>query len=287
MGTVNRWGMGLRDVFGRTLFPGDDGYDMLAERQGIPKTIGAQLAQQPGGAGTAGAITSPIASPVVPTVGGGAAGMGGSGMGGMGGAGAGAGGTGGLGSSAVLSQAAGMADPWASQRAQYQVALNQLMQGGVSAVANDPSVQARQKAGQDALARSMVARGYLGSGNILEGIQEKGQEIASQEYGNQFSRLAKLAGVDAGSPTASANIMAQIPGQQLAENQTAFSQGIQSQRLPYELSALQQGAIGAGLGNQSSELQNQLIQQQMAQMKNAQSQLNALRTTYVPQGFIA
>lgn len=226
------------------------------------------------GAG-AGAITSPIASPVNPTVGGGAAGMGGVG-GGMG-----------PGSSAVLSQAAGIADPWAAQRAQYQVALNNLMQGGESAVANDPSVKARMAAGQNELARSMVARGFLGSGNILEEIQKKGQDIASQEYGNQFNRLAALAGVNAGSPQASASIMAQIPGQQLAENQTAFSQGIQSQRLPYELSALQQGAIGAGLGNQQSELQNQLIQQQMAQMRNAQNQFNALQNTYIPQGFLA
>lgn len=280
MGTVTSWGMGLRDQFGRTLFPGMDGYDILAERQGIPKTLGAQMAQQPA-ASSAGAITSPIASPVNPTVGSGAV-MGGAGAGGAGGTGG-----SGLNSSAVLTQAAGMADPWAAQRAQYQVALNNLMQGGSSAVADDPSVKARMDAGQNELARSMVARGFLGSGNILEEIQKKGQDIASQEYEKQFGRLATLAGVNAGSPQASASIMAQIPGQQLAENQTAFSQGVQSQRLPYELSALQQGAIGAGLGNQTSEMQNQLIQQQLAQMKNAQNQLNTLKTTYVPQGFLA
>ncbi len=191
-------------------------------------------------------------------------------------------------SNAQFGAAAGAADPWAQQRGQYQGALNQLMQGGVSGVANDPSVMARQQAGEQALSRSMAARGYLGSGNILNELQKQGQDIASQEYGNQFARLSKLAGVDSSNPGAAGGIMAQAPGQNLAEQQagfnqnasaqkTAFDQNIQSQKLPYELTALQQGSQ---LGQQqlsANSLQDQLNQQKLASGNiNAQMEQQSL-----------
>lgn len=179
------------------------------------------------------------------------------------------------GSASQFGFAASVADPWANQRSQYQTALNQLMQGGTSAIAADPSFQARMQAGQDALARSAAAKGFLGSGNILQEITKYGQDLASQEYGNQFSRLSQLAGVDKSSPTAAANILAQIPGQTLAEQQTGFSQNIASQKLPYELTALQQQGQ---LGQQqlaSGNIQAQLEQQSLADMQLAARQKEA------------
>jgi hypothetical protein len=195
---------------------------------------------------------------------------------------------GGPSSASLLQSAAATADPWAAQRAQYQTQLNNLMQGGVSAVASDPSVQARQQAGEQTLARSMAARGFLGSGNILQELQKQGQDIASQEYGNQFSRLAMLAGVNAGSPTSSAGILAQIPGQQLAEQQVGFNQAVQTQRLPYELTALQNAALQGQQQTEAGGLQNQLLQQQMQQMRDAQNRLSLIQQqSAMPRGFLA
>jgi len=207
-----------------------------------------------------------------------------------GGTGAGAGGAAGAGpsSATLLQSAAATADPWAAQRGQYQTQLNNLMQGGASAVANDPSVQARMKGGTDALARSMAAQGFLGSGNILEELQKKGQDIAGQEYGNQFNRLAMLAGVNAGSPASSAGILAQIPGQQLAEQQTGFNQAVQTQKLPYELTALQNGALQGQQQVGVGEMQSQLLQQQMQQMRDAQNRLSLVQQqANMPKGFLA
>jgi hypothetical protein len=131
--------------------------------------------------------------------------------------------------SAVLGSAASVADPWASQRGQYQGKLNSfmaenpnqsnqyldqlsgvigktankqpgqyqnalsgLMTGGQSAIANDPSYQWRLDQGMKATQRSNAAKGYLGSGNILTALTDYAQGAASQEYGNQFNRLNAL-----------------------------------------------------------------------------------------------
>lgn len=70
----------------------------------------------------------------------------------------------------------------------------------------DPGYQFRLQQGLQALDRSASARGGLLSGAALKGIQQYGQGLASQEYGdaynryqqqqaNQFNRLAALSGV--------------------------------------------------------------------------------------------
>lgn len=70
----------------------------------------------------------------------------------------------------------------------------------------DPGYQFRLQQGLQALDRSASARGGLLSGGALKGIQQYGQGLASQEYGNaynryqqqqanQFNRLAALSGV--------------------------------------------------------------------------------------------
>ncbi len=184
---------------------------------------------------------------------------------------------GGSNSSALFQQAAATADPWAPQREKYTTALNQLMQGGESAIAADPSFQSRMKMGQDSLARSAAAKGFLGSGNILQETAKYGQDLASQEYGNQFNRLSQLAGVTAGSPTAAGNIMAQMPGQNLAEQQTGFNQAVTAQKLPYELTALQQGSQLGAQNVASGDIQQQLLQQQLQANKDAQNRLSMVQ----------
>jgi len=49
--------------------------------------------------------------------------------------------------------------------------------------------------GQEALQRSLGARGLLGSGNRLTELTKYGQDMASQEYENQFGRLSNLLGM--------------------------------------------------------------------------------------------
>ena len=200
--------------------------------------------------------------------GGGVVGSGGAGVAGYGGS-----------SAQAFQTAAGAADPFAAQRGQYQTALQQLMTGGTSAIAADPSFQQRLQGGQQALERSQAAKGFLGSGNILTELLNYGQGQASQEYQAQYDRLAKLAGVDASSPGTAGNILAQIPGQGLREQQAGFDQAVTAQKLPYELQALQQsGAKGT--------IEQQLLEQQIEEMQRAQIKAQTSKNQY-PIGFLA
>lgn len=55
---------------------------------------------------------------------------------------------------------------------------------------NDPGFQERLKQGQQALERSAAARGTLLTGGTLKGLQQFGQDFASNEYGNVYNRAA-------------------------------------------------------------------------------------------------
>lgn len=106
--------------------------------------------------------------------------------------------------SEINTAGAAAADPFASQRGQYQNALSNLMNGNFSV--NDPSYQFRLGQGQQALERSQAAKGMLGSGNILQALQDYGQGMASTEYQNQYNRLLPLTGATTGSPAAAGTI---------------------------------------------------------------------------------
>lgn len=175
-------------------------------------------------------------------------------------------------------QGAAAADPFAAQRAQYQDQLSAVMNGGLqgqntsdiqrmreiagqpmggpymdmlqramtdpSSITQTPGSQFAMKQGQQALERSKVAQGYLGSGNILSELQTQAQGEASKDYSqqladmraaaglagtqqnqaftqasgiagasdknlqDQYSRLALLSGAQTGSPGAAGNILA-------------------------------------------------------------------------------
>lgn len=110
--------------------------------------------------------------------------------------------------------ASGQADPFAGQRPQYQTALQQLMTGGASAMAADPSYQWRLQQGSENLSRQMASQGLTASGAELAALQDYGQNQASTEFQNQYSRLAQLAGANVGSPAAAAQITANQQAQQ-------------------------------------------------------------------------
>ena len=119
-------------------------------------------------------------------------------------------------------EAASLADPFASQRRQYQAQLAKLM-ADPSSINQDSAYLFRLKSGQDMLERSNAARGYLGSGNILHELQDYGQRSASEELGTQRNFLAGLAGSGFGPGTAGSNYM---QGQQgsLAQQYQGLSQ---------------------------------------------------------------
>lgn len=54
---------------------------------------------------------------------------------------------------------------------------------------NDPSYQFRLQQGQDSIQSSAAAQGGLLSGATLKALQNFGQESASQEFGNAYSRF--------------------------------------------------------------------------------------------------
>lgn len=65
----------------------------------------------------------------------------------------------------------------------------------LSTLALDPGYQFRRAEGMRGLENSAAARGGLLSGNFIRNAQRYGQDLASQEYGNAFNRLAGIAGV--------------------------------------------------------------------------------------------
>lgn len=103
-------------------------------------------------------------------------------------------------------------DPWAAHRtdagtqlagemgqdspsALYQQKLAEMANGTFSP--DDPSYQWRYQQGQQAVERSMAAKGLLNSGNAAIELQQYGQGAASQEYGAQFQRMLQgLAGTE-------------------------------------------------------------------------------------------
>lgn len=132
----------------------------------------------------------------------------------------------------VAQQSAAAADPFASQRAQYQPQLAELMGGprqdqvtsdiermrevsrqpiggpymgmleklmtDKGSITMTPGSQFAMEQAQQALARSKAAEGYLGSGNILSELQKQAQGIASQDYTQQLADLRAAAGLSQG-----------------------------------------------------------------------------------------
>jgi hypothetical protein len=111
-----------------------------------------------------------------------------------------------LGGGSSAQAGAAAADPFASQRPQYQQQLQQMMQPG-GFTPQDPSYQFRFDQGMNAVNAGSAASGMLNSGNRMLALENYGQGQASTEYANQFSRLSQLAGGNIGSPAAAGQII--------------------------------------------------------------------------------
>lgn len=99
-----------------------------------------------------------------------------------------------------------VSDPFLAQNQDINLSALRQMQALSGLTGEDPAaVQARLEAtpgfqfrmdqGQQAVERAGSARGLLESGAILKGLTEFGQGLASQEFGAEHDRLAKLAGL--------------------------------------------------------------------------------------------
>ena len=86
-------------------------------------------------------------------------------------------------------------DPFKGYRGYFGQQLADLQAGSKEFSPNDPSYQFRYQQGMDAVNRQMAASGQLGSGLQMKSLMDYGQQSASQEYGNEWNRLASLAGV--------------------------------------------------------------------------------------------
>lgn len=114
--------------------------------------------------------------------------------------------------------------------------------GGVTnSFTTTPGYQFRMDQGIQALDRSAAARGRLNSGGQQQALMRFGQGVASEEYGNQFNRLASLAGFGQAATQNTASLGAQMAASTGA-NQIAAGQARAQGHLG------QANAINSGLG---------------------------------------
>lgn len=143
--------------------------------------------------------------------------------------GGGGGGGGGGGASPGAQQAAGAADPFAPQRPQYQLMLQQLMTNP-NAFRQSAEAQAITKQGLDSTAARMAARGLSSSGAEQAALTQQATTAAGQNYTTQMANLMQLAGAGQGSP----GTAGQLLGASAAGNQQGMD--------------LLTGQIGQGMG---------------------------------------
>ena len=75
---------------------------------------------------------------------------------------------------------------------------------------NDPGFRFRLEEGQKALERSAAARGGLVSGQTLQDVQQFGQRLASEEYGNAYNRALAAAGLGLGATSTQAGLTSDV-----------------------------------------------------------------------------
>ena len=126
-----------------------------------------------------------------------------------------------------------------------------LLNGDASGFYTSPGYQYRQDEGQKVIDSSAAAGGRLFSGRTMQELQAKGQDIASQEFGNYLNQVGGLYNSTAGNAATFANLpydLSQNIANLKVAGGNAKAQGIQGQTNAWT------GAIGniAGFGGQAS-----------------------------------
>lgn len=111
-----------------------------------------------------------------------------------------------------------IADPFHSQRAQYQTQLSSLM-SNPSSFLSSPLAQAMNQNGIEAINRTAAAKHQLKSGNRLADLMKYGQGNAASQYFNQAQLLGGLSGAAPGSPAAAASNTVSLANLASGQNQ--------------------------------------------------------------------
>lgn len=183
------------------------------------------------------------------------------------------------------------ADPFASQRAGYQEQLKtgmtsgdpyggwgtkmqELMNGQFDAT--DPSYKWRYEQGLQATQRAGAAKGLGASGNEMLALQEAGQGMASQEYGNQFNRLFSLMGQSARQFNATMDRLANLSGAQFSPA-APYQLGVQKYGIDVGAqTSLQTARIGASASTANAAMAAQTSRANAAgQLALGYAQLNS------------
>jgi hypothetical protein len=119
--------------------------------------------------------------------------------------------------------AANAADPFSSQRGQYQQMLSQLI-NNPSSITSNPGYEFGLQESNKAVEGSAAANGMVNSGNVLQALSTNSQQYASQQLNNQELLLAQLSGANIGSPGTAGQI---LQGQNTANQTSAGALGSQ------------------------------------------------------------
>lgn len=95
-------------------------------------------------------------------------------------------------------------DPGNKYRASYADQLNNILTGKQS-IQTDPGYQFAYQQGQQGVERAAAARGMGTSGNVMAALQQRGQDVANQQYGAIIDRLTNLAGAGSQNAIAAGN----------------------------------------------------------------------------------
>lgn len=114
--------------------------------------------------------------------------------------------------SGTAQTSAGLADPFAGQRPQYQGMLSSLM-ANPSSVTKMPGYQFNFDQGMQALERGQAASGKLGGGTASTEDIQYGQNYAMSSFNQWESILAQLAGANTGNPGQAGGLYGQYQNQ--------------------------------------------------------------------------
>lgn len=150
------------------------------------------------------------------------------------------------GGSSGSQQAASAADPFASQRGQYQTMLSSLI-NDPSSITSTPGYQFGLQQSQNAVEGSAAANGMVNSGNVLSALSTNAQGYAATQLNNQELLLAQLSGANVGSPGTAGQI---LQGQNQLNQQAAGTVGNSI------TSGINQGVNSGGFSNAWNSFSN-------------------------------
>jgi hypothetical protein len=125
--------------------------------------------------------------------------------------------------------AAQYADPFMSQRPQYQKALSDLV-ANPGAISSSPYYKFLMDEAMNKVNANAAASGMLNSGRRLAALSGRAQDVASQAYFPQADLLSRLSGAYSSSPSSAGSSYARA--QELAANYRGMGQAQRNQRPP-------------------------------------------------------